>query len=84
MPDPLTGNKEQDDNNYSMQEISLMGALLENNYMQVVFWYWFIDGHTIFPTSFDFMIFYGVFYTQSLILATHVVTSKFIATTLDS
>lgn len=57
---------------------------MDNNFVSLVLWYWFIDGSTIYPTSFDFLVFFHIFFLQSFVLASFAAMNKFIVTQLDS
>ena len=47
----------------------LFHELLQSNYIYLLFWYWFTDIGSIFPTSFDLFFYYAIFYWLSLILS---------------
>jgi len=49
----------------------LFNHFAQNNYIQVIFWYWFIDMGKIFPTSFEFMIYFVTFLQMSYVLTVH-------------
>ena len=62
----------------------LFNHFAQNNYIQVIFWYWFIDMGKIFPTSFEFMIYFVTFLQMSYVLTVHSILGQFIAQVIDA
>ena len=47
----------------------LFHEILQSNYIYLLFWYWFTDIGSIFPTSIDLFCYYAIFFWLSLILS---------------
>ena len=42
--------------------------IVQSNYIYLLFWYWFTDIGSIYPTSFDLLTYYMIYFWMSLIL----------------
>ena len=49
----------------------------------MIFWYWFTDMGTIFPTSFEVLVIYLVFMLMSFVISSVALAEKFISDILD-
>jgi hypothetical protein len=65
------------------QVSDLFQELLQSNYIYLLFWYWFTDIGSIFPTSFDFFCYYAIFYWLSLILSCQKTIEKYVKDVID-
>lgn len=63
----------------------LINTLVANqNYIYLIFWYYFVDSSYIMPTGFDFLIYLIQFGNQSFVLACNIVMQKYIAEVIDA
>ena len=82
--DPISPDDEQGKIRKRNEENILIQYFWQHNNMQVLFWYWFIDSSAIYPTSFDFVVYFLTFYQMSYVTSCSKVLEKFISTVIDS
>lgn len=84
--DKIEGNN--NDSQVQMKKRSrsflLLNSLIDNNYMYLTLWYYFIDSTSIYPTSFEVVTYFVVFLNHSYVLAAIKIIDKFIAEVIDA
>jgi hypothetical protein len=63
--------------------VDLFYQIFNNNYLYLLFWYWFTDLGAIFPTSFDLIFYYSIFIWMSILFACQKVIEKYVAEIID-
>jgi len=82
--DEVDGDTENDRLKRKNRRMMLLNQFISQNYLYVIFWYWFTDMSTILPTSFDILFFYVVYFQQSLVYSCHKIIEHFIANVIDA
>ena len=61
----------------------MFNSIFNNNYIYLLFWYWFTDLGLIFPTSFDLIVYYQIFVWMTFILGTQKIIERYVAEVID-
>ena len=52
---------------------------MKHNHLYLIFWYWFTDLGTIFPTTFDMFCYHIIFLWMSFVTASLKISEKYVA-----
>ena len=77
--DKISGERDADKIKRKKRRMVLINNLIAHNWLYLIFWYWFTDIGTIFPTSFDMLCYYTMFLWMSLVYASHKIVEQFVA-----